>query len=444
MRLSPARRKALVGAVSKRFLHEADTTGVASSAPAAELARYTLDEVPTGEVIKDGRGNPAFEKTDAGWKSVIKVPLERILMLVKEANREPVGKLLKDAGEGEVLTILLGFLADTEDANTDKGLRLKKVDGMFMDPVSIAPDKIKLIADQLKYQPPAKDGAAEKTAKVELGPDDRVFNNIIFKHDAGKALLKVIVDLDKGGTAQLKRLLGSDAAVTKADEQIAAAPASGESKITLRYDPTTTGNILGKAVPKRMFKSSTDLQFRYLPGNRVLVLDLTGISQAQWEEVAKQLDVGNKGKVGAAGLTISDLRQMQPNQIIEEKIVFKDAPTDFRDYAVKLYADVIYIIPDKLVSEGSVYTMSGRQIPADVSKLKVGTMLKHGIPTNLNPAVVGLDRKDVHELKTAYTYKKFLEQINQNSASKIADGLSQNDISILTYQVKSDARQEEI
>jgi hypothetical protein len=240
MRLNRTQRQQLVNVVSKRFLREAagentPTTGVAAADPPAEPTRYSVPEAPVGEVIKDARGTAAFEKTDAGWKSTIKVPLERILMLVKETNRQVVGKLLQDAGEGEVITILTGFLADAEDANMDKGLRVKKVDGMFMDPVTVPDDKITVIADALKYKAPEiKSGTPKTPAKVVLGPDDRVFNNIIFKDTDDT--LKVIVDLDKGGTAQLKRLLGTDEAVTKADEQIANAPTSGESKITLRYD----------------------------------------------------------------------------------------------------------------------------------------------------------------------------------------------------------------
>jgi hypothetical protein len=452
MRLNRTQRQQLVNVVSKRFLREAagentPTTGVAAADPPAEPTRYSVPEAPVGEVIKDARGTAAFEKTDAGWKSTIKVPLERILMLVKETNRQVVGKLLQDAGEGEVITILTGFLADAEDANMDKGLRVKKVDGMFMDPVTVPDDKITVIADALKYKAPEiKSGTPKTPAKVVLGPDDRVFNNIIFKYTDDT--LKVIVDLDKGGTAQLKRLLGTDEAVTKADEQIANAPTSGESKITLRYDPKMTGNILQRAVPKKMltnilqravpkklFKSAadmaaglpTDLQFRYLPGKKLLVLDLTGIEQAQWEEIAQQLDVGKKGEVGGSGLTISDLRQMQAGQIIEEVVLIALSgsadKTEMGDYVKKAYADVMYIIPRDL-SPTSVFTLSGKPIPSDASDLKENSIYKTTKDGGKDSQIiVGKNSVGNNAFKVIFSYKEVIELLNQNSDRKESEGL---------------------
>jgi hypothetical protein len=397
MRLNRTQRQQLVNVVSKRFLREAagentPTTGVAAADPPAEPTRYSVPEAPVGEVIKDARGTAAFEKTDAGWKSTIKVPLERILMLVKEPNRQVVGKLLQDAGEGEVITILTGFLADAEDANMDKGLRVKKVDGMFMDPVTVPDDKITVIADALKYKAPEiKSGTPKTPAKVVLGPDDRVFNNIIFKYTDDT--LKVIVDLDKGGTAQLKRLLGTDEAVTKADEQIANAPTSGESKITLRYDPKMTGNILQRAVPKKMltnilqravpkklFKSAadmaaglpTDLQFRYLPGKKLLVLDLTGIEQAQWEEIAQQLDVGKETKPSddSIGITYADLRGMKAGQIVQQITIDngQETPTP---YGTKFYADFMTIAGKTADINGNTFkNAKGKVVPLKNNNLK--------------------------------------------------------------------------
>jgi hypothetical protein len=448
MRLNRTQRQQLVNVVSKRFLREAagentPTTGVAAADPPAEPTRYSVPEAPVGEVIKDARGTAAFEKTDAGWKSTIKVPLERILMLVKEPNRQVVGKLLQDAGEGEVITILTGFLADAEDANMDKGLRVKKVDGMFMDPVTVPDDKITVIADALKYKAPEiTSGAAKTPAKVELGPDDRVFNNIIFKYTDDT--LKVIVDLDKGGTAQLKRLLGTDEAVTKADEQIANAPTSGESKITLRYDPKMTGNILQRAVPKKMFRSSTDLQFRYLPGKKLLVLDLTGIEQAQWEEIAQQLDVGKKGEVGKSGLTISDLRQMQAGQIIEEIYKYKerDDATETKesldDVGIKMYADVM-IIFDSIaeVSEASLKRGDKTVPTTSVSSLKDGTILNLVTSNNANNPVIVYKKK----LYNVFDYQRFLAELDRAASSNSSlSGLKDKGYKgqSVTYRVKAE------
>ena len=428
--------------MSKRFLHEAADsgsvvkTGVPAAPAEAPIDRYSLDEVPTGEVIKDSRGNPAFEKTDAGWKSVIKVPLERILMLVKEANRAPVGKLLKDAGEGEVLTILLGFLADTEDANTDKGLRLKKVDGMFMDPVSIAPDKIKLIADQLKYQPPAKKDGAEKTSKVELGPDDRVFNNIIFKYDSGK--LKVIVDLDKGGTAQLKRLLGSDAAVTKADEEIAKAPTSGETKITL--DTPTKGSTLFTLAEKP--RKLKDPVFRYLPGKKLLVLDVAEVDQTLWETLAQKLDVGKEAvskdavsKAPSIGITYADLRSMKAGQIVEETITDDRDKTTKYAYAKKVFADVLYIIP-RDVAVTNLYSGKKQVTPDAGDKLlnKIYTNSTGGTPKDFK-VIVGLNEKGDKAFKQVFTYESLLEELRDNVTTKKSESLSEAATKSITYRI---------
>ena len=428
--------------MSKRFLHEAADsgsvvkTGVPAAPAEAPIDRYSLDEVPTGEVIKDSRGNPAFEKTDAGWKSVIKVPLERILMLVKEANRAPVGKLLKDAGEGEVLTILLGFLADTEDANTDKGLRLKKVDGMFMDPVSIAPDKIKLIADQLKYQPPAKKDGAEKTSKVELGPDDRVFNNIIFKYDSGK--LKVIVDLDKGGTAQLKRLLGSDAAVTKADEEIAKAPTSGETKITL--DTPTKGSTLFTLAEKP--RKLKDPVFRYLPGKKLLVLDVAEVDQTLWETLAQKLDVGKEAvskdavsKAPSIGITYADLRSMKAGQIVEETITDDRDKTTKYAYAKKVFADVLYIIP-RDVAVTNLYSGKKQVTPGVGDKLlnKIYTNSTGGTPKDFK-VIVGLNEKGDKAFRQVFTYESLLEELRVNVTANKSESLTEAATKSITYRI---------
>jgi flagellar motor switch/type III secretory pathway protein FliN len=325
----------------------------------------------------------------------------------------------------------------------DKGLRVKKVDGMFMDPVTVPDDKITVIADALKYKAPEiTSGAAKTPAKVELGPDDRVFNNIIFKYTDDT--LKVIVDLDKGGTAQLKRLLGTDEAVTKADEQIANAPTSGESKITLRYDPKMTGNILQRAVPKKMFRSSTDLQFRYLPGKKLLVLDLTGIEQAQWEEIAQQLDVGKKGEVGKSGLTISDLRQMQAGQIIEEIYKYKerDDATETKesldDVGIKMYADVM-IIFDSIaeVSEASLKRGDKTVPTTSVSSLKDGTILNLVTSNNANNPVIVYKKK----LYNVFDYQRFLAERDRAASSNSSlSGLKDKGYKgqSVTYRVKAE------
>jgi hypothetical protein len=139
-------------------------------------------------------------------------------------------------------------------------------------------------------------------------------------------------------------------------------------------------SILQSAVPKKLFKSAadmaaglpTDLQFRYLPGKKLLVLDLTGIEQAQWEEIAQQLDVGKETKPSddSIGITYADLRGMKAGQIVQQITIDngQETPTP---YGTKFYADFMTIAGKTADINGNTFkNAKGKVVPLKNNNLK--------------------------------------------------------------------------